>query len=216
MIGPVIVVEKSGNSKTGPMSVTYAPQSTCPEYCPLLGQGCYGEYGYVRIQAQRMESWNITDHIQIAEIEADRIAGLLGLYPLRVHIVGDCKDAKSANIIGNAMREYEDFKGQAAWTYTHSWPEVEVGDWLGGMARASCESWDQVEEAQERGYLTCLVTDDMTGVVQCWKEVTGLQCVDCQQCRWETRPIGFTPHGTGARKVREVLETLRKENHESL
>lgn len=35
----------SANAKTGPIPVTTTSASTCPEACPLKGNGCYAEYG---------------------------------------------------------------------------------------------------------------------------------------------------------------------------
>ena len=49
VVQDVHLVPRSGNSKTGPLPVTYRPMSTCPTDCPFLpgGQdatqgGCYG------------------------------------------------------------------------------------------------------------------------------------------------------------------------------
>jgi len=41
----VIAVEKSQNSKTGEVAVTYAPIHSCPKTCPFLDSGCYAQYG---------------------------------------------------------------------------------------------------------------------------------------------------------------------------
>lgn len=46
----------SGNLKTGPIPVTTSSASTCPTACPLRGQGCYAEYGHLRIHWDKVSS----------------------------------------------------------------------------------------------------------------------------------------------------------------
>ena len=202
----MIVTEKSKNAKTGLMSCTYAPQSTCPDDCPFLNNGCYGEYGPLRFRNVGADRG--LDRVQTATLEAELISGLPGKYPLRVHVVGDCATEKTAAIVGRAMVEYEDRTGQPAWAYTHSWEFIDRGAWQGAMVRASCESEEQCDRARDKEYWPVLVTDSVK-VLQCWQEVFGIQCVECLLCRWAEDTIGFTPHGSGKKKVRRVLDELQ-------
>ncbi len=39
---------RSGNKKTGRIPVTLTAAATCPKACPLRGQGCYAEFGFLR------------------------------------------------------------------------------------------------------------------------------------------------------------------------
>lgn len=40
----VLVTERSGNVKLGPMPATLSTAETCPESCALRGEGCYAEF----------------------------------------------------------------------------------------------------------------------------------------------------------------------------
>lgn len=46
----------SGNLKTGPIPVTTSSASTCPTACPLRGQGCYAEYGHLRMHWDKVSA----------------------------------------------------------------------------------------------------------------------------------------------------------------
>ena len=50
----VKAVEKSVNSKTGPVSVTYAPIYSCPRSCPFLDKGCYAQNGHCGIHLSKL------------------------------------------------------------------------------------------------------------------------------------------------------------------
>lgn len=57
----VIVVERSEDAKLSDpdglgVSATYVAQESCPESCPLLGNGCYAETGNVGIHTNRINA----------------------------------------------------------------------------------------------------------------------------------------------------------------
>ena len=47
-------IETTENSKTGPVSVTYAAQGSCPDECVFKGSGCYAETGPTGIITNRL------------------------------------------------------------------------------------------------------------------------------------------------------------------
>lgn len=156
MHNPIIVVERSGNAKTGPVSATYAAQTTCPVSCPLLGHGCYTEKGKMRIHTTRLNRTRRTSQ-SIAQMESRAIDGLTGKFDLRVHVVGDCPDSASASLISGAMVRFEARSGRQAWTYTHAWRKVARKAWGTARVMASCDRPEDIPQAHKRGYATALV-----------------------------------------------------------
>ena len=225
----VLVVEGSENSKTGPVSVTYVSQGSCPSSCVFMGNGCYAEDGPM--------SWAATSKVngsgagltttQLATEEARLIGELSGHYPLRVHVVGDCADDTSASIVGEAMASYTRDHDQWAWTYTHAWREVSRVSWgVGANVLASCETAAQVREAWGRGYAAVLVVGEFPSkkrylvdelpVIPCPEQTTGVKCIDCRLCSREEvlrgrAVIGFAAHGVRAGKVRETIANIQEE-----
>lgn len=153
----IIAVAKSGNSKTGAISATYASQETCPPSCPLMGSGCYAEHGPMALHTRRVNASAIASPIKLAINEAMAISRLPGDRKLRVHVVGDCRTPMAASIVGRAMMAYQRRGGYKAWTYTHAWRDVPVANWQGAEVLASCENTAQVMEANALGYAACIV-----------------------------------------------------------
>jgi len=44
-----LLTVKSNNKKTGPMAVSTSPMDTCPSACPFKENGCYSNYGPIKI-----------------------------------------------------------------------------------------------------------------------------------------------------------------------
>lgn len=229
----ISVVEKSGDTKLSPnggVSATWAPQSTCPTSCPLLGAGCYAETGRSGFQTRRLNRVAKGKGRQsLAEEEARKIGELTGLRKLRVHVVGDCATPESASIIGRAMRAHERKHGKAAWTYTHAWKTVPKAAWKGAKVLASCHSITDVKEARKKGFGTALVVPphptnkvyELGGekIIPCpaqflRNKVRTVTCEDCTLCqrpeflRREKLTIGFEADRGTAKKMLTVLQEV--------
>src|SRR3990167_9127530 len=110
LLRSVIAVEKSRDSKTGLCAATYAAQQTCPPSCPLLNKGCYAQKGHTGLHTSRLNkaSTTLTPN-QIAAQEARKVRTLAkSKHPLnlRLHVVGDCADRRSARKVSRASRFY--------------------------------------------------------------------------------------------------------------
>ena len=46
MMSKIHFVAQSGNSKTGPIPVTYSDRDTCPTSCPHYRTSCYADAGF--------------------------------------------------------------------------------------------------------------------------------------------------------------------------
>ena len=184
-------VELSRNTKTGPVSATYASQKSCPATCPMLGGGCYGESGRVGIHTARLNV-PIASSLEVAKAEAAEIDSLSGLMDLRVHVVGDCKSDAEAEIVGDAAARFMARRRPTdAWTYAHAWETIKRASWGAMSVLASCHTKDEVKRAMSRGYAASIVTADMPdkafkedGItyVPCLEQTKGITCVECRLC----------------------------------
>lgn len=219
----VIAVEKSGNEKVGKISITYASQVTCPSTCPLKDAGCYAELGRIGMITSKLNQSTMTA-IEVAHAEAEQIRELakVSIRPLRLHGVGDCSTPESAEIVSEACLEY---KGPV-YSYTHAAATVPRSSWNNVSILASCETMEQVMEAQERGYATAMVVgehpadgkawvDEGTGqkIIPCPQQTRlGVTCNSCRMCMDDKSllarraTIAFAAHGQRSRRVREMLK----------
>jgi len=157
----VTAVEKSQNSKTGEVSVTYAPIQSCPETCPFLDKGCYAQSGHTSFTLNRLNKnarlKKKTRPIDIAREEAKQIRTLSGDRNLRLHIVGDAKTPKAAEILSRAAKDHSSKADKKVWTYTHAWKEIPRKKWGKISVLASCETIDECKDAMKRGYAASIV-----------------------------------------------------------
>lgn len=203
----VCVVEKSGNSKVGRVSATYAPFQTCPKSCAIK-EFCYAKHGPISMHTRRItESANGIPLRKVFELEAEGIQALSGKLPLRLHVSGDCPGAEYASLIGEACLEYQKKHGSPVWTYTHAWRDVPRDAWGTGVSiLASCITLEEVADARDLGYATAMVVPFLpkrpfkiggTSFVPCREQAIGLQCIACKLCFKERlqRVILFQAHG---------------------
>ena len=220
----VKAVEKSANSKTGPVSVTYAPIQSCPKTCPFLNSGCYAQQGHCGIHLNRLnkaaEAEKVTRPIDIAKKEAEAISNLKGDKPLRLHIVGDCKTSQAAEIVAKAAAEYTAKNGQPVWTYTHAWKDIPRDKWGSISVFASCETIDEAKHAMKRGYAASMVRlkpfkrpfawEDVI-LIPCLEMNKGVKCDKCKLCFKDQRALDkkkvicFFPHGSQINITKDAI-----------
>jgi len=216
----------SSNRKLGPVAATFVSQVSCPQECPWyddgkLGSPCYANNGFQGFLSARLNQGK-GDHIDAAREEAELIRGLSGERTLRLHVVGDCKDQRAAEVVSKAAEEYHARHGSLVWTYTRAWGNIPRESWGGVSVLASCETPAQVRRAARMGYATAIVVSEFVQkkayqkggvkIVPCPQE-TGLvpTCADCKLCwrddvlRRAGITIGFEAHSGGAKKVRQKL-----------
>ena len=214
----VTAVEVSKNAKTGLVSATYSSQDSCPKSCPLRGAGCYAEQGKAGITTRRVNQGVSKTPLAIAREEAAAIDTLTGALDLRVHVVGDCKTPAAAKLVAAAMARHRRKMGRRAWTYTHAWREVPRKAWLGESVLASCETPDQVKEANARGYAAAIVVAKFESekayssqglrIIPCPNQTSrGLTCLECGICMnagslaQRGFTVGFEAHGASKGKI---------------
>ena len=220
---PLTIVPNTKNTKLNGCAATYVSQASCPPSCPLLHAGCYAETGWAGITTHRLAKSSTNNPIVLASMEAAEIDNLPGDKKLRVHVVGDSATSEAAEIVGQAMVDYEDKQGMPAWTYTHGWRDVKESDWQGANVLASCETGEEVKTAkEEQGYATCIVTPKHPShKVYEYQGVNVLPCpeqfglTDCSKCGICMAPnklkelnltVGFSAHGSRKDKVITMLQ----------
>ena len=199
-------VEMSQNSKTGPMSATYAAAGSCPQGCRFNTPGgpCYGRRGRVGIKVNTMAMGTAQ---AIAQAEADEIDKLTGALDLRLHVHGDCATPQAAELVAEAARRYKRrTRGRRdIFGYTAAWRDVERSTWRGVSMLASVSTFDEGREARERGYQPAIVVKSHPASGKAWRDVhgqlwipcpqetRGIQCVRCRLCLngSETAGIAF-------------------------
>lgn len=220
----VIAVEKSTNSKTGIVSATYAPMQTCPSTCPFLNSGCYAQTSHTGMHAIRLgkeaRQMKLETPLKLAQEEAKAIRALKGDYDLRLHIVGDCKTAKAAEVLARAAKDHMAKKDKKVWTYTHAWREIPRNKFGSISVLASCETLDECKKAMKRGYAASVVrlkpfkgTMPFQGLkmTACKSLSEGMKCNECRQCMnadkllKNNEVICFFPHGATAGKARQAI-----------
>lgn len=220
----VLAIETSQNSKTGFVSATYAPIQTCPSTCCFLNKGCYAQFGHTGIHLAKINkevrNRKIKTIIDIAKEEAKEISLLSGTKPLRLHIVGDCKTSKAAEILSRAAKDYSEKNNQPVWTYTHAWREIPRNKWGDISVLASCETLEECKYAMKRGYAASIVRlkpfqgimpFNNLNMVACKELVNSIKCEDCRLCFNDkkliekNRVICFFPHGSGKEKARNAI-----------
>lgn len=185
----VAVVRVSENDKTGKIACTYVGQRSCPHRCPLKGEGCYAESGYVGFITCKLNK-SVDGPVRIAQREAKGIRGLLGDRPLRLHVVGDCATSETARIVSSAAEEYMLKHNQPVWTYTHG--RIPREAWGKVSVLRSCHSLRQAEVAFAAGFAAAIVVKKFKSnkAYYIGRGMTGIPCpaqtkdnVTCDSCR---------------------------------
>lgn len=222
----VTAVEKSDNDKTGPVSVTWVAQNSCPPSCPHMGAGCYAESGMAGFTTARLNRAG-EDHPElapaaIAQIESAAIDTLTGKRDLRLHVVGDARTDKAAQILAAAADRYiargaAKGKNVRVWTYTHA-RDTKRTSWGRISVLRSCETLQHVKAAHLAGFAAAIVIpehvhdtaykNDGFTFIPC-PEQTGraANCQSCGLCMQDQklhaakRVIVFAAHGQGRKKM---------------
>jgi len=219
------LVARSGNSKTGPIPVTYRAMTTCPTSCPFLPTGptggCYGA-GRIFGLANR-NATSITE----AEAVAKLLAGTpMGAKYLRDRVVGDV-----VNSLGKFDRAYlltiarvAKAVGIVAFGYTHAWrlmtrADIKAVADAGYVLNASCETEADIRKAVDLGMPVVVAGDSweegqmVAGrrIVTCPNTTRGITCSECGLCAKPDRTaiVRFKIHGATRRKARNTVKALR-------
>ena len=211
----------SANRKTGPIPVSTTSKSTCPQACPLKGNGCYAESGPLALHwnaiSQKDRGYDLDQFCH----EIRRLPkGQLWRYGQAGDLPGDTHqiDAGSLQKIVAANR------GRRGFTYTHYPPSepanaraVESANAQGFVINLSANNLEHADELADLGIapvVTLLPEDQLKNtttpagrsVVVCPAVTRDMDCARCGICATErTAIIGFPAHGTSKGKAAKVF-----------
>ena len=233
----VIYVADSGNRKimgTQKVDATYVSiKSSCPKSCPLMGEGCYAELGYVGITSHRLDDEaKGYSTLQIAREEANAIDNAYqgGQVPegrnMRLHVSGDSRTVAGTRIIDKAISRWQMRGGNKCWSYTHAWKNVARKEWKHVSMLASVSDVKEAVAAREQGYAPAIVVPEHpsdkafkmegsdTKWIPCPAQTRGVGCTDCKLCFNADRlfesnsGIAFAVHGVMKNKMKRHLTVI--------
>jgi len=217
MLRNVHLVAQSGNTKTGPIPVTYRDRDTCPTSCPFLLNGCYGDGRIFALAHKFRRTLSLQDARNVlARRRAD------ARY-LRDRVVGDLINAAGmfdmpyVRAIAKLAREH----GLVAFGYTHAWrtldrQQIETVKATGYVLNASCETLPDVSMAISLGMPTVITNDDVPErfeiegmrVITCPAQTrANVTCASCGLCAKGDRNvvIRFLVHGPSKNRARRAI-----------
>lgn len=211
-----LFVAKSGNSKVGPIPVTYRERASCPPSCPLYRKGCYGDDFHTSL------AWNRADRDGITTVAlAAKIAALPEGQLWRGEVVGDLVgkgERVDAAELGMIVRA--NF-GRRGFTYSHK-RSAQAIKWI-----RHANAWGytvnlSANDAEDADYLAdlgagpvvCIVPVDTPvhsytpagrHIVVCPAQTGDTNCAVCQLCQKADRKsiVGFRAHGAKTNLVNQ-------------
>lgn len=212
----------STNRKTGPIPVSTSGSETCPDACPLKGNGCYAEGGPLAIH------WKTNMRFSLEELaqEIERLPrGQLWRHNQAGDLPGD-GDRIDWPSMARLLRANKDRRG---FTYTHKpvvnhmWGRnnrecIQSANALGFTVNLSADTLSEADELADLGIGPVVVilpsaqTENTTTpagrkVVVC-PALTheGTTCATCGLCQKSGRSaiVGFPAHGSLARRASAV------------
>lgn len=196
--------------------MSFAP-ATSVIFNPLKDSGCYAQDGMVAFHERRISDY-ANAHNLSAETVAMHEARAIRYHapeseghPLRLHVSGDCRTNRAAEIVSRACAKWL----AAVWTYSHAWRDVRRSSWGCVSVLASIEDPKDGPKAIQRGYAPALVVAEhpedgrafeSNGVkyVPCPAQTTNgrITCIKCRLCfdakalRERHTGIAFAVHGS--------------------
>lgn len=196
-LGTALAMEPYRDSpkKLGRVATTSTPaKNSCPKYCAFWDACFYRQGLHLGRVNRELEYASFGARpTEIARAEAAAIDRLRGDVPLRLHVGGDCRTNRAAEIVAAASGRYILVDGQPVWTYTHAWPVVRRSSWGPIAAMASCESLKQARRAMKLGYAAAIVVEHhppdgrawkvgALRVLPCVEQTRGIPCDECRLC----------------------------------
>jgi len=212
----------SRNAKTGPIPVSTTSADTCPDTCPFKNNGCYAQYGPLKLhwdrvsRGERMMPW--TEFL-------DAIRRLPKQQLWRHNQAGDLPGqgtSVDAVLLGQLVRAN---RGKRGFTYTHKPMTVDnlvlVRDATqnGFTINASASSLAEADTLMDLGLQVVAVVPESAPekgttpggypyVVCPAQDQDNMNCANCGLCQLADpkRPvIAFRAHGTGKKKIEALL-----------
>ena len=212
----------SGNAKTGPIPVSTTSKSTCPEACPLKGNGCYAESGPIALHWNAVSEKGRGNDLDKFCSEIERLPRKqLWRYAQAGDLPGDAREINT----GDLEKIVRANQGRNGFAYTH-YPVDEPGN-ARAIAKANRDGFtvnlsaNSLEHADElsrykiapvvcllpEGTIKSLKTPQGRHVSVCPASIRDdVSCATCGICATQRRAIiGFPVHGSSKAKAQKVF-----------
>lgn len=220
----MFLITDTNNRKIGNIACTYLPiDKTCPDSCALKDNGCYAQVGYVGFHMRRLEKK--TENMKAYDIIRKEAREIASHGPnasgkaLRLHISGDAKTEKTANLLRDAAKKWDG----KVYTYTHAWRDVPRSAWGDISVLASVENLRQAGEAMDKGYVPAVTVaihpedgkayyENGVKVIPCPQQTKGVTCENCKLCMNDSMlfaqgaVIAFAVHGVRKKRMLTVIQ----------
>ena len=203
----MMIVNKSSNAKTGPITCTYRSFKTCPPNCPAK-DSCYGKTSFCGMFGKQLDKKTYTnDWKQLKEA----FSSFKPETKIRHHVIGDiCTkgkiDLKYLRELIFGHRSRPDILG---WVYTHAWKLFTKNpalDLTNLTINASCDSIKDIKSAKFKGFDTTIIMPENSKsltviknekILICPAQRNNKTCKDCLICSVKGRlfTVGFKVHG---------------------
>lgn len=213
---------KSGNNKTGFMPVTTSSRDTCPDACPLKGNGCYAESGPLALHWRKVT--NGERGLNWAEF-VQSIRSLPRGILWRHNQAGDLPGIGDSVDVPMMFDLIAANKGKRGFTYTHkpmtvgNQTIVQIANTSGFTINLSANSLHHADQLKglDVGPVVVVVPRDTAKVsftpagnkvVVCPAQSSDrVTCASCGLCAVAKRDyvIGFRAHGSQAKKAEQVV-----------
>jgi hypothetical protein len=213
----------SANAKTGPIPVTTSSSSTCPTICPLRANGCYAEYGPLKLHWSAVDSGKRGGSLDALCVDIKALPkhqlwrwGQAGDLPGNGQLIDQAALRKVVAANGGrhgfAFTHYDPFIVQNA-------EAVRTANQAGFAVNLSANNLEHADRLHALGVAPVVVvlpkdttkpfkTPAGNHVSVCPAAVReDVTCATCGICAVSSRKaiIGFPAHGTGANKAQAVL-----------
>lgn len=228
MIPDVLFTAVSGNTKTGPLPVTYRTEATCPTTCAFYKNGCYAEGKPFLVARKNARTVTVDEAV-------DKLGGRRAdARFLRDRVSGDvlAADGKVDMPYIRALAEIGERTGLRVFGYTHLWSkftkrQVKETARRGYVMNASCETRGDVERAVMLGMPAVITSDSVEEgeviaglrVVTCPAQThEGVTCASCGLCARPQRHavVRFLTHGPRVQKARAAIERREAQENEEV
>jgi len=215
---------KSSNSKTGPIPVSTTEKASCPNNCPLKGNGCYANDYHLNMhwekvsKKERGTDWD-TFCQSVSKFKPNQL--------WRHNQAGDLPSNNGQTIDYYKLEQLiQANNGKRGFTYTHyplnafNRSLINLSNAQGFTINASTESLEQALNAFKQGIPSTVVLSDKyqglkkfkfneANVVICPAQVNdNITCQSCALCQKSNRDciIGFIAHGSSKNKVIKIVK----------
>ena len=215
------LTRSSRNVKTGPIPVATTSMSSCPPICPLKGQGCYAEYGPLKLHWDRLSTG--ARGVDLEQF-CDELRTLPKQQLWRYGQAGDLPGADNV-LDAAALRQIVDAnRGRRGFAFTH-YPMsahnaalVTHANHNGFTINLSANDLEHADELAALNIAPVAVlldadqakpthTPQGRHISVCPATTTeGMSCAKCGICATQRKAIiGFPVHGTGKSKAQQVF-----------